>query len=86
MIKFKITHPITKRHIFGSVLTDDNIRLLKEGKPIHFNAEDLKLPYIKFEEMLIMYYPTNEVAIKDLSEKGYIGKDTVIEDIEVKKH
>lgn len=86
MIKFKIKHPISGRHIFGAVLTDRNIELLKEGKPIHFNAEDLQLQYLKFEEMLIMYYPDNIAAIKDLREKGYIDKDTVIEDIVIRKH
>lgn len=86
MIKFRIKHPQSGRYIFGIVLTDRNLDLLKENKPIHFNAEDLKLQYIKFEEMLIMYYSDNKSAVKDLTEKGYITKETVIEDIVVRKH
>ncbi len=86
MIKFLITHPTTKRKIFGCVLTDQNMDLLKKGKPIHFNAEDLELQYLKTNEMMIMYYPTNEEAIKDLTEKGYIDNDTIIQDIKRGRH
>lgn len=85
MIKFKIIHPISKRHIFGIVITEGNVKLLQESKPIHFNAEDLGLQYIKFEEMLVLYYKDNNEAIKDLKEKGYIDNNTVIEDIKITK-
>lgn len=81
MIKFLITHPETKRKIFGMVITDGNIELLKKDKPLHFNAEQLGLSEVKFNELLLLYYESNEIAVKDLKEKGYIDKDTVIEDI-----
>lgn len=81
MIKFLITHPETKRKIFGMVITKRNVELLQLGKPIHFNAEDVKLPYYKFQELFLMYYETTEEAVKDLKEKGYIDKDTVVEDV-----
>jgi len=82
MIKFLITHPETGRKIFGMVLTEGNINYLKNGKPIHINCEQLNLPYFKFQEMLVMYYPSNEEAVRDLTEKGYIDKNTVIEELQ----
>jgi hypothetical protein len=81
MIKFLTENQRTKRIILGCVLTDGNLGYLLNGKPIHINAEDLTLPEFKFNELLILYYPNNEEALKDLKEKGYIQDDVKVETI-----
>lgn len=81
MIKFLIKHPETNRYIFGMVITDGNMDLLKKSHPIHINSEALDLPFFKFNELMLLYYPTNEEAEKDLREKGYITKNTIIHDL-----
>lgn len=73
-----MSHPVTHRMVLGYVLTETNIALLKAGKPIHFNAEDFGLPEVTMNEVYIMYYKDDDEALKDLTEKGYISKNTEI--------
>jgi hypothetical protein len=84
MIKFLITHPETKRIILGLVITETNVERLKKDQPIHFHAEDLGLKEFKYNEFLLIYYPTLEEAEKDLRDKGYITSDTHIQDFKTK--
>jgi len=77
-IKFMATNPENGRVIFGIVIEEGNIQHLKKMRPIHINAEDMFLSEIKCQEIIITYFPTFEDAVKELKEKGYIDKDTVI--------
>lgn len=86
MIKFLVTNKRTNRITFGMVLTDGNLDYFKKGKPLHFHMEQLGMDELKCNEILVLYYPTNEEAVKDLTEKGYITPETKVQDIKTVKN
>ena len=65
MIKFRANE------IIGFGLSEENIKRLKEGKPIMFDANDLG---IEGSKIVIFYGKTEQDMQDDLSK--YIGKNT----------
>jgi hypothetical protein len=85
MIKFISTNEATGRRTLGMIITDDNIKNMREDKPIHFHVEQMPgLSKIECEEVLIVYYKTMEDAMKDMKDNNMIDEDTVIR--ETSKH
>lgn len=79
MIKFLATDQTNGRTILGMIITEENIEAMKNDNPVHFNVEELPgMKKIECEEVLIIYYPTMEIALKDLEDKGYIPADAMI--------
>ena len=78
MIKFHATNPQNGRTILGLGLSHGNLDRLREGKPIHFNAEDMKLAELRFNEVLIYVGETEESMRRDLAEHGYLDAATVV--------
>jgi len=69
----------------GLVITDENIKLLKEGRPLVVNIEEMMKgnPHAKasdpkphFTTMIIHWSPTLQKAMKDL--EPYLSSDTHI--------
>ena len=56
MVKATLVHPATGRTTYVFGLSEENLRRLKEGKPIHFHLEQLG----GTGEVLIMYGKTEE--------------------------
>lgn len=85
MIKYIATSKDGKRKLLGLVITADNIRLLKEERPIHFSAEDMGLHEIKVNDIAISYSVTEEEFQKMAQREGLIGEDTVVHKVQERK-
>jgi len=80
MIKFQATNPENGRKILGLGLSHGNLDRLKEGKPIHFNAEQMGLPMLNVNEVLIYVGATEESMRRDLAEHGYLDGTVIVEE------
>jgi hypothetical protein len=78
MIKFQATNPENGRKILGLGLSHGNLERLKEGQPIHFNAEEMHLPEMRFNEVLIYVGETEDSMRRDLADHGYLDAATVV--------
>ncbi len=78
MIKFQATNPENGRKILGLGLSHGNLDRLKEGKPIHFNAEEMGLSDLRVHEVLIYVGETEESMRRDLAEHDYLDAATVV--------
>lgn len=76
MVKFIAEHE-NGRIILGLGITTKNIAKLKEGYPIHFNAEQINLPKLEINEVIIFFGETEEQIQKDFEEKGIIDKSRI---------
>lgn len=72
MIKFKIDNNV-KKPVYGLGISDENVRYLKEGKPIAVDLAVMGGPDI---EVFIFYGETEEAMTKQLM--PYINKETKI--------
>jgi hypothetical protein len=72
MIKFKTFNVKTQRPFIGFGLSDKNIELLKENKPIVINGKDMDSDV----DFMIFWGKTEEEMYEDLKE--FIGKDTKV--------
>jgi hypothetical protein len=79
VIKFQATNPENGRRILGIGMSHGNVKKLMEGKPIHFNAEDMGLPSIAVSEVLIYVGETEESMLADLEKNGYLEGTHIIE-------
>lgn len=79
MLKFQATNPENGRKILGMGLSHGNVKKLMEGKPIHFNAEDMGLASIAVSEILIYVGETEESMRADLESNGYLEGTRIIE-------
>jgi len=87
MIKFLATNVETGRTILGIILTEENIKYLKDDKPVHFDVEEMPgIKQIVCEEIMIMYYPTMEIAIANLIELGYIPPSSKLTVVKKQTH
>lgn len=77
MIKFTATDKQTGEVMVGLGISEGNVRLLREGKPIVVNLKDMGLPGGK---VLIMWGPTEREMYAQLRDMGWIGPDTDIRD------
>lgn len=78
MIKYMATNESNGRIILGLIIVKDNIENLKNDKPIHINAEEMRLKEFKFNEIVISYCETEEDAIKLFQKHGLIDKQTKV--------
>jgi hypothetical protein len=87
MIRGIVTNDKNGSRILLMVISEGNVVKLKDNLPIHFFAREMEVDKIEVDEVIICYYVTEEDAIKDLTEKGYFGSQTVIvKQEEVTKH
>lgn len=77
MVKFQATSP-DGRTILGLGLSHANLDLLRAGKPIHFNAEQMGLAALQLNEILIFAGDTEESMRADLEKHGAIDELTVV--------
>lgn len=77
MIKFISTH--NGRRLLGLVILKENVDYLKKDMPLLVNKEDLELPEIRVDEIIIMYFDTYEDAVESLTKQGIISEETKIE-------
>lgn len=68
MIKFVSTKPNGTK-LVGMGLSEENVKRLKEGKPISFNLDELGFEGL---EGLIFYGETEESIVADLRAKGLV--------------
>ena len=80
MIKFQATHTDNGRRMLGIGLSHGNVTRLMEGKPIHFNAEDMGLSTIAVSELLIYVGETEESMRADLEKEGFLKGCRIIEE------
>lgn len=80
MIKFHATNPANGRKILGLGLSHGNLDRLKEGKPIHFNAEQMGLTDLRVNEVLIYVGETEDSMRSDLAAHGYLDGAVVVEE------
>lgn len=78
MIKFKVDAK-NNRKLIGLGITEENVKGLKEGKPIFINGEEVDIPGID----IMVFYGKDEKAIQD-SLQNFIGPHTDVRD-ETKK-
>lgn len=78
MIKFLAE--LEGRPCLGIGLSDFNIEKLKQGHPIHLNAESLDLPELKVKDIIILWGVTEQAMYQELIGRGLIDKETVIKD------
>lgn len=71
MIKFKLTRDNGKIAL-GFGLSEENLKLLKQGKPIVVDLNEMGLD----AEIMIMYGETERAILKTL--KPFIGKETLV--------
>jgi hypothetical protein len=79
VIKFQATNQENGRRILGIGMSHGNVKKLMEGKPIHFNAEDMGLSSIAVSEVLIYVGETEESMRADLEKNGYLEGTRIIE-------
>ena len=80
MVKFQAPNPENGRKILGLGLSRGNLQRLQEGKPIHFNAEQMGLPAIAVSEVLVFFGETEESMRAELEANGYLDGCRIIED------
>ena len=85
MIKFMMTTE-AGRKVLGIMISEGNVEKLKGNQPIHFHAEQMGLPEIKFQEMIIVYYPTEEAFKAAFEKDGLITSETIIHTDDEQKH
>jgi hypothetical protein len=80
MIKFIGTRE--GRSYLGLVITQGNVQHFKKGHPMMISAEDLGPEFREFkvQDILIMYYETEERALEDFKNNGFFGPKTIIHD------
>ncbi len=71
MIRFKVTDDFGRVSL-GFGLSERNIELLKQSKPIHIDLDEMGLN----ASIMIMYGKTETDLMETL--KPFIGKDTVV--------
>jgi len=74
MIKFTGDSVDGKRKVLGIGLSDGNLRLLREGKPIMMWAEEMGISH----DVVIFWGETDEALAKSVSDG--IGPQTVVHD------
>lgn len=74
------------RKVLGIMISEGNVERLKENLPIHFYAEQMGLSEIKFQEMIIIYYPTEEAFKEAFEKNGLITPETIIHTDNEQKH
>lgn len=71
MIKFKASKD--DKELIGFGLSEENVRKLKDGMPIHIDDSDLS-----DQEILIFYGKTEKDMMDSIYRMGIIGSDTKI--------
>jgi len=74
MIKFTGDSEDGKRKVLGIGLSDGNLRLLREGKPIMIWGEEMRLPF----DVLVFWGKTDEALAESV--KAGVGPNTVVHD------
>lgn len=72
MIKFLAYDERKKRHFVGFGLSEENVKLLKEGRPIFVDGKTMQSNVDFF-----IFYGETEEKIADLM-KDFIGPETII--------
>ena len=80
MIKFSVK--ANERKLLGFALSEQNIILLKEGKPIHSDLSTLGIPDW---DVLIFYGKTEDEIIETLKEHKLIKDESEIHDPHLKQ-
>jgi hypothetical protein len=61
------------------ILERGNLDHLNLGHPMHIHAEEIKVPRINVDEILICFFETKEEALKYFGEQGMIDENTSFE-------
>ena len=61
------------------IMERTNIDHLVNGHPMHIHAEEIKVPKINVNEILVCFFETREDALKYFGEQGMISEDTTFE-------
>lgn len=59
-------------------ISEENIERLKDDKPIHFYAQQMKMDKIQVDEVLLAYFETEEKAVEHFIRVGLITRDQLI--------
>ncbi len=78
MIKFMSTLD-NGRKLLGIALSRKNLKLIEQGHPVHFNAEQMNLPELRANEIMILFGETEEEIMAEFKKSGAItGRTKVI--------
>ena len=80
MIKFLATDPTNGRKILAMGLSHGNIGRLMEGKPIHFNIEQMGLSALRVNEVVIFAGDTEESMKQELEDYGLLDGYKIVEE------
>lgn len=74
------------RVIMGLIFSRVNVENLVNQMPIHFSCEEMNLPEIRCKDVHILYFETEEEAVKFFVDNGFITPDKLVPIEEGKKH
>lgn len=80
MVKFIATNKENGRKILGLGLSHGNVAKLMIDQPIHINAEQMGIPLLQVNEILIFVGETEDAIQKDFTEKGFLEGTKILID------